>query len=85
FRLSRVELDGTGLRYASSVCFDMPGPQILAVLHGSIDVRPMGGEATTIPAGRAIWIGDAEPDVVVHAGSSRAVFFRALVPAGPRG
>ncbi|MEE3852726.1 mannose-6-phosphate isomerase, class I [Gordonia sp. LSe1-13] len=80
FRLSRVELDGTGLRYASSICFDMPGPQILSVLTGSIDVRPMGGQPVTIPAGQAVWIGDAEPDVVVHAASSRAVFFRALVP-----
>ncbi|AZG48771.1 mannose-6-phosphate isomerase, class I [Gordonia insulae] len=82
FRLSRVELDGTGLVYASSICFDMPGPQILAVLSGSVEVRSMGGVVTTVPAGQAVWIGDAEPDVVVHAASSRAVFFRARVPVG---
>ncbi|MXP20859.1 mannose-6-phosphate isomerase, class I [Gordonia sp. HNM0687] len=82
FRLSRVELDGTGLRYASSICFDMPGPQILAVLAGTIEVRPAGGRAITVRAGQAVWIADSEPDVVVHASSSRAVFFRALVPVG---
>ncbi|MAU84125.1 mannose-6-phosphate isomerase, class I [Gordonia sp. Z-3] len=80
FRLSRVELDGTGLLYASSICFDMPGPQILTVLTGSIEVRPMGGRPITVRAGQAVWIADSEPDVVVHASSSRAVFFRALVP-----
>ncbi|RPA13041.1 mannose-6-phosphate isomerase, class I [Gordonia sp. OPL2] len=80
FRLSRVELDGTGLLYASSICFDMPGPQILTVLQGSIDVRPAGGHPISVRAGQAIWIGDDEPDVVVHATASRAVFFRALVP-----
>ncbi len=85
FRLSRVELDGTGLRDPSSICFDMPGPQILAVLGGAIEVRPAGGRSVTVPAGQAIWIGDDEPDVVVHAGSSRAVFVRALVPFGAGG
>ncbi|MFW0786681.1 mannose-6-phosphate isomerase, class I [Gordonia sp. CPCC 206044] len=82
FRLSRVELDGTGMLHASSVCFDMPGPQILAVLHGSVDVRPAGGRPITVPAGQAVWIGDDEPDVVVHAASAHSVFFRALVPLG---
>lgn len=37
FRLSRVELEGTGLHQPSSICFDMPGPQILATLGGTID------------------------------------------------
>ncbi|MGV9713523.1 mannose-6-phosphate isomerase, class I [Gordonia sp. NPDC003424] len=82
FRLSRVELDGTGMHHASSICFDMPGPQILAVLHGTIEARSAGGEVTAVPAGRALWITDDEPDVVVRAASSRAVFFRALVPVG---
>ncbi|MEO9327327.1 mannose-6-phosphate isomerase, class I [Gordonia aurantiaca] len=80
FRLSRIELDGTGLHHASSICFDMPGPQILAVLSGAIEVRPVGGTPLTIPAGRALWITDSDPDVIVHAASSRAVFYRALVP-----
>ncbi|MCH5643756.1 MULTISPECIES: mannose-6-phosphate isomerase, class I [unclassified Gordonia (in: high G+C Gram-positive bacteria)] len=80
FRLSRVELDGTGLHRASSISFDMPGPQILAVLSGTVEVRPPEGPALTIPAGQAAWISDADPDVVVRAASSRAVFFRALVP-----
>lgn len=81
FRLSRVELDGTGLHHASSICFDMPGPQILAVLSGAVEVRPMGGTPLTVTAGRAMWITDDDPDVIVRAASARAVFYRALVPA----
>lgn len=81
FRLSRIELDGTGMRHAASICFDMPGPQILAVLSGTIEVRAAGGEVLTVPAGRAVWLADDDPDVVVHADSSRAVVYRALVPA----
>ncbi|MFT4124920.1 MAG: mannose-6-phosphate isomerase, class I [Gordonia sp. (in: high G+C Gram-positive bacteria)] len=80
FRLSRVELDGTGMAAPSSISFDMPGPQILAVLTGAIEIRPPGGPAITVPAGRAAWLTDADPDVTVHADASRAVFFRALVP-----
>ena len=81
FRLSRVELDGTGLLYASSICFDMPGPQILAVLSGAVEVRSPSGTVMSVTAGQAAWIADSDPDVVVRAASSRAVFFRALVPA----
>ncbi|MFT4044145.1 MAG: mannose-6-phosphate isomerase, class I [Gordonia sp. (in: high G+C Gram-positive bacteria)] len=81
FRLSRVELDGTGLHNASSICFDMPGPQILLVLAGSIEIRPHTGDALTVSAGHAAWIADSDPDVIVRAASSRAVFYRALVPA----
>lgn len=80
FRLSRIELDGTGLRHASSISFDMPGPQILAVLSGAIEVRAVGGGAVTVPAGQGLWLADSDPDVVVRAASSKAVFFRALVP-----
>ncbi|MBD0859750.1 mannose-6-phosphate isomerase, class I [Gordonia sp. zg691] len=80
FRLSRVELDGTGLHHASSISFDMPGPQILAVLSGAVEVRPAGGAPLTVPAGRALWITHDDPDVTVHAASARAVFYRALVP-----
>ena len=82
FRLSRIELDGTGLRQPSSICFDMPGPQILVVLSGSIEVRPVGGPAFTVGPGRAAWLADADPDVVIRAASSRTVFFRARVPVG---
>lgn len=80
FRLSRVELDGTGMTQPSSISFDMPGPQILAVLSGTIEVRPAGGAPLAVTAGRAAWLTDADPDVVVRAASARAVFFRALVP-----
>ncbi|WP_040509059.1 mannose-6-phosphate isomerase, class I [Gordonia soli] len=83
FRLSRVELDGTGLRHASSISFDMPGPQILAVLNGSVEIRAGVGEPMAIRAGQAGWLGDDDPDVVVRATSSRAVLFRALVPQRP--
>ncbi|GAA1480913.1 mannose-6-phosphate isomerase, class I [Gordonia sinesedis] len=80
FQLSRIELDGTGLQHASSICFDVPGPQILAVLSGAIEVRAPGDGSITVPAGRAVWLADDDPDVVVRADSSRAVFYRALVP-----
>lgn len=81
FRLSRVELDGTGLVHASSISFDMPGPQILLTTAGAIEVRPIDGSpSATVPAGAGAWIPDSDPDVVVHAAASRAVFYRALVP-----
>lgn len=80
FRLSRVELDGTGLHQPPSISFDMPGPQILAVLSGTVEVRPPGGEPRQVAAGQAMWIDDADPDVIVHAASSRSVFYRARVP-----
>ena len=81
FVLSRVELDGTGLRLASSIAFDMPGPQILAVTSGRIEVDG-GGERVTVECGDALWLADDDPDVTVHAASSNAVFFRARVPLG---
>lgn len=80
FRLSRVELDGTGLHHASSISFDMPGPQILAVLRGTIEVRPAGGAPIAVHAGQALWIADEDPDVIVRAAAAKATFFRALVP-----
>lgn len=82
FRLSRVELDGTGLHGPSSISFDMPGPQIVSVLTGTAEVRPVGGSPIAVPQGRAIWIADDDPDVVVRAASSKVVFFRARVPVG---
>jgi mannose-6-phosphate isomerase len=78
FRLSRVELDGTGLRHPSTISFDMPGPQILAVTSGRIEVRG-GGESVTAKSGRAVWLADSDPDVIVAAASSQAVFYRARV------
>ncbi|QKT07851.1 mannose-6-phosphate isomerase, class I [Gordonia sp. X0973] len=81
FRLSRVELDGTGLHAPSTISFDMPGPQILAVTSGRIDVRG-GGQSLTAESGRAVWLADSDPDVVVASASSKAVFYRARVPLG---
>lgn len=88
FRLSRVVLDGTGLRHAASISFDMPGPQILLVTEGRIEVMAAGSGPGESPrrlvaaAGEAVWLADADPDVIVRAASSHAVFFRALVPLG---
>ncbi|GED98322.1 mannose-6-phosphate isomerase, class I [Gordonia crocea] len=79
FRLSRVELDGTGMHHPSTISFDMPGPQILAVTAGRIDVRG-GGETITAASGQAVWLADADPDVIVAAASSKATFYRARVP-----
>lgn len=79
FRLSRVELDGTGMRHPASVCFDVPGPQILAVLAGSIQVRS-DGTSLTVHAGEALWLPDVDPDTVVHADSAHAEFYRVVVP-----
>jgi len=85
FRLSRVELDGTGLQRTSSISFDAAGPQILTVIAGTIEIRTPDNRVLSVPAGSSAWLGDADPDVVVRAASSRAVFFRALVPGvGPR-
>lgn len=80
FRMSRVELDGTGLHHASSISFDMPGPEILVVVAGAIEVRDPTGRSITARAGEAVWLADADPDVVVSAAASRADFFRVLVP-----
>ena len=84
FRLSQVELDGTGLRRSQSISFDMPGPQMLAVLGGTIEVRTAAGDSATVPAGSALWLAAGDPDVVVRAASSRATFCRVLVPVSQR-
>ncbi|WP_082080274.1 mannose-6-phosphate isomerase, class I [Williamsia herbipolensis] len=81
FRLSRIDLDGTGLQRSSSISLDAAGPQILTVIDGTIEVRSHTGEVVSVSAGHSLWLGDADPDVVVRAASSSAVFFRALVPA----
>lgn len=80
FRLSRVELDGTGMRRPSSILFDVPGPQILLCTSGSIELR---GPSThlVVPQGSAVWLGDDDPDIVVHAASAHSTFFRGLVPS----
>lgn len=80
FRLSRVELDGTGLHAAQSISFDMPGPQVLAVLAGRIAVEGTGADPLKAGPGDAVWLADSDPDVIVRAMSSDAVFFRAIVP-----
>ncbi|MBD0023145.1 mannose-6-phosphate isomerase, class I [Gordonia sp. (in: high G+C Gram-positive bacteria)] len=80
FRLSRIELDGTGLLLSQSISFDMPGPQMLAVLGGTIEVRAATGDTVSVAAGSALWLADGDPDVVVRASSSRATFVRVLVP-----
>ncbi|GAA2067185.1 mannose-6-phosphate isomerase, class I [Williamsia deligens] len=80
FRLSRIELDGTGMHRSSSVSLDAAGPQILTVVSGTVEVRVPGGDPVAVSPGRSLWLGDSDPDVVVRAASSRAVFFRAVVP-----
>ncbi len=79
FRLSKVELDGTGMRRPSSILFDVLGPQILLCTSGSIELR---GPSThlVVPQGSAAWLGDDDPDIVVHAASAHTTFFRSLVP-----
>lgn len=79
FRLSKVELDGTGLRRPSSILFDVPGPQILLCTTGSIELRGPSGHLL-VPQGQAVWLGDNDPDVIVHAASAHTIFFRGLVP-----
>nr|WP_212763148.1 mannose-6-phosphate isomerase, class I [Gordonia araii] len=81
FRISRVELDGTGMHQPSTISFDMPGPQILAVTSGRIEVRG-GGEVITASSGQAVWLADGDPDVIVAVASSKGTFFRARVPLG---
>lgn len=80
FQLSRVELDGTGLRNPGSISFDMPGPQILTVTTGRIEAVIPDGERCVVKCGEALWLSDDDPDVIVHAASSHAVFFRSRVP-----
>jgi mannose-6-phosphate isomerase len=80
FQLSRIELDGTGLRGPSSISFDLPGPQILAVLSGRVTIVGADGATLTASACDAVWLAASDPAVVVHAASSDTVFVRALVP-----
>lgn len=79
FRLSKVELDGTGMRRPSSILFDVPGPQILLCTSGSIELRSPSTHLV-VPQGSAVWLGDDDPDIVVHAASAHSTFFRGLVP-----
>ncbi|MGB3605080.1 mannose-6-phosphate isomerase, class I [Gordonia sp. (in: high G+C Gram-positive bacteria)] len=80
FRLSRIELDGTGMQSAKSISFDMPGPQMLSVMSGRIVVEGADGSRLIAGPGDAVWLSDSDPDVLVRAESAKAVFFRALVP-----
>ncbi|EGD56900.1 mannose-6-phosphate isomerase, class I [Gordonia neofelifaecis] len=81
FRLSRIELDGTGVHAAQSISLDVTGPQILAVISGRVAVEGTGGgEHLKAGPGDAVWLSAADPDVVVRAVSSNAVVFRAIVP-----
>ena len=80
FRLSRIELDGTGTHRPSSVSLDAPGPQMLTVISGTVEVRGHGTDYVSVTPGRSLWLADSDPDVVVRAASSSAVFFRAIVP-----
>ncbi|WP_132991820.1 mannose-6-phosphate isomerase, class I [Gordonia zhaorongruii] len=80
FRLSRVVLDGTGLRHASSVSFDVPGPQIIAVLSGRVRVSTTDGRELFASACDAVWFAHSDPGVVVHAASANAEFVRACMP-----
>ncbi|WP_018179050.1 mannose-6-phosphate isomerase, class I [Jongsikchunia kroppenstedtii] len=79
FRMSRIELDGTGMLRPESISFDMPGPQILVCVQGAIELRSTA-ETLTVRSGAAVWLADGDPDVVVRASSARAVFFRGIVP-----
>ncbi len=84
FALSHVVLDGTGLRHPASISFaGAQGPQILAVLSGRVTVTGSDGPSLTASSCDAVWLADSDPDVVVHAASSDAVFVRAVVPAQP--
>lgn len=80
FRLSRIELDGTGLARPGSIGFDLPGPQILTVTRGRIEVTVADGDSVVVDCGDALWLADEDPAVTVRADSSTAVFFRARVP-----
>lgn len=80
FRMSRVHLDGTGMHQPSSISFGVSGPQIVAVLSGRITVSAGDGHDVTASACDAVWIPDADSDVVVHAASSNTEFVRVFVP-----
>ena len=54
---------------------------VLAVISGRVAVEGSGGELLKAGPGDAVWLSAADPDVVVRAISSGAVFFRAMVPA----
>lgn len=80
FELSRIELDATGADHPESILLDIPGPQILAVTSGRIEVVGTGGARCTVECGDALWLSAEDPDVVLHADSSPAVVFRSSVP-----
>ena len=78
--------DVAGARYLdclagySALNFGHRNPQILAALGGTIEARLPGDTPLSVSSGYAAWIPDGDPDVVVRASSSRALFFRARVP-----
>lgn len=81
FRLSRIELDATGLHHSVSIGLSNPGPQILVCTKGAARVRSggSGGTVLDLAQGEALWIPASDPEVEVHAESARAQVFRAVV------
>ncbi|WP_064440655.1 mannose-6-phosphate isomerase, class I [Hoyosella altamirensis] len=80
FRLSRIELDATGLHHSVSLGLIDPGPQILVCTRGGVTAR-CGSEEIDVPQGGALWVPAQDPEVILHAHTARTQVFRALVPA----
>lgn len=78
FRLSRIELDATGLQHSVSIGLDNPGPQLLVCTKGAVRVRCAGADVD-LAQGRALWVPASDPEVEVHAESAHAQVFRAVV------
>jgi mannose-6-phosphate isomerase len=78
FRLSRIELDATGLHHSVSVGVDDAGPQILVCTNGAVTVDA-GGKSLELRRGQSMWLAASDPAVVLHAQTSNAQVFRATV------
>ncbi|GGC66313.1 mannose-6-phosphate isomerase, class I [Hoyosella rhizosphaerae] len=79
FRLSRIDLDATGLHHSVSHSIASTGPQIVVCTRGSVTAT-CGSSVYEIPQGGAVWVSAVDPEVVLHARTAHDQVFRALVP-----
>ncbi|MGH3916502.1 MAG: mannose-6-phosphate isomerase, class I [Pseudonocardiaceae bacterium] len=75
FRLTRLEW-APGER--TPVLLNSRWPQILLCTRGSAELRSRDGHRMTLRRGCSVWLAAADPEVMVHPGSTPVQLFRAM-------